>query len=119
LAEVVRTMCRFAHDFGMYEDIHFLCDARTDQERIGRAWRSSIQKLRDNYGKHLSYLDFEDSKDMRPLQAADLIAYEARKDAKDRLVRPDSPRSRGLSILINSHPHIGYYWDSDILNEYA
>ena len=52
---------------------------------------------------------FRDSKEVLPLQAADILAYETRKDLVNRTESPQRPRSRALIRLIESIPHVGFY----------
>jgi hypothetical protein len=62
-------------------------------------------------------LNFKVSKDVLPLQAADILAYETRKDVVNRLSTPQRARSRGLIHLIENLTHIGFYVDGVALQE--
>lgn len=60
-------------------------------------------------------LDFRPSVDLPALQAADIIAYETRKDIENRLAKPQRPRSRGLIHLLRSRPHAAFYVDHQVI----
>ena len=52
---------------------------------------------------------------LTPLQAADLLAYETRKDLKNILEQPPRPRSRALERLIAGRFHVAFYTDAEII----
>lgn len=64
----------------------------------------------------ISHLQFEDSKELPPLQAADVLAYESRKDLLNRLEKPQRPRSRALTKLVRAKPHMGWVVDTGYIS---
>jgi hypothetical protein len=118
LINAIGAMCAYARSVGKHESIHFICDTQPgSQGMLSDLWASVLERTGNWYGKDLSQLDFEDSKKLPPLQAADLLAYETRKELKSRMEQPPRRMSTALQRLLASHPHIGLYCDTDILRE--
>lgn len=116
LINIVGAICRYALNFEKPEAIHFWCDEQPKFEgRIRQAWRSVVQG--SWYPVHLDPPEFGRSHDEVPLQAADLLAYEIRKDLKNLIARPERPRNMSLHRLIKGHPHVGFYIDDEIIQE--
>jgi hypothetical protein len=65
----------------------------------------------------VGHLVFEKSVEVLPLQAADVLAYETRKELANRLERPQRARSRALIHLLEHRTHVGFYVDHDTLIE--
>jgi hypothetical protein len=97
--------------------VHCTCDRQ-------KGWQGMLSNIfgfvRDGLEIHkhmgsISDLDFEDSKVLAPLQAADLLAYETRKELLNRLELPPRKRSAALARLVNSGRHLGLYMDPEIV----
>lgn len=119
LVMALMLVCRYCHDRGHHEPIHFFCDKQKPIEGwLIDAWDEAKAEVEPQYGKKLSRLDFEHSHEFIPLQAADILAYEARKDVRDRVMRSQSSRSKALARLIKAKPHAGLYTDIDIWRDH-
>jgi len=54
---------------------------------------------------------FEESHEIMPLQAADLLAYETYKEMKNRREKPPRPVSKALGRLVEGRLHAAHYFD--------
>jgi hypothetical protein len=116
LMNVVGAICSYAMTNRRSEEINFLCDSQRGWEGgMTEMWDSVVRGSNVWYPGELSRLRFGDSKEVPPLQAADLFAYEIRKDVKDRIERPQSPRSmalhrllRGILIWVSTWTRLSY-----------
>lgn len=116
LINVVGTICSIVKGTGRTEPVHFLCDNQPGlQRKLADLWSETVTNPNHAWPFELSQLDFEDSKKLVPIQAADLLAYETRKDLKSRAERAGFPRSMALRRLIAGHPHVAYYLDPAII----
>jgi hypothetical protein len=117
LLNTVLTIFRYAKKLSRYEPIEFVCDVQPGlQGMFKQLLKENVDKI-DWYEPGFRELKFADSRSTPPLQAADLLAYETRKDLKDRTKRKDHPRSTALARMLESHPHIGYAIGGDIVLE--
>jgi hypothetical protein len=120
LMAAMENICGSAKAMGTPQHIQFFCDNQPGiRGRLADAWSVARKNVEPWYGAALSELDFEDSRKLRPIQAADLLAYEARKDARDRIVRPEAGRSKALERLIGARPHVGLYSDYDTWKDHC
>lgn len=118
LMNIVGAICSYAMNNGGSEEIRFVCDSQKGWEgRLTDLWNTVVLGKYSLYPGKLSELHFGDSKDVVPLQAADLFAYELRKDVRDRIERPRFPRSMALHRLLDGQPHLGFYLDRSIIEE--
>lgn len=113
LVEVVSSVLQLAsHHFSASADIHFVCDEQNGLEgRLVDNFNIVRDMWKPSYKGHLSKLTFEESKRIPALQAADLLAYESRKDLLNRTENPPRRRSRALERLIDERFHMVYYSD--------
>lgn len=65
----------------------------------------------------ISNLQFEDSREVLPIQTADMLAYETRKELASRLESPQRYRSRALIHLLQRRVHVGFYLDQKMFEE--
>jgi hypothetical protein len=86
------------------------------QGRLQEAFGHARKWIEPDCHFHLSHLQFEDSRLVLPLQAADILAYETRKDIVNRLEKPQRARSRALIRLMENRPHVGFYVDVSVLD---
>lgn len=120
LIHVLNHMCRFAQTGGGRpdDDVHFVCDCQNELEgRLHDLWNEARALVQPNYNGNLSRLQFEDSKKLMPLQAADILAYETRKDLKSRFDRRDFPMSMALRRMLDAYPTVGLMLDPRALTE--
>lgn len=95
----------------------FVCD-RMPSGKSGlfiEAFNEAKQIVADDCDFDIDGLDFRDSRRVLPIQAADLLAYETRKELANRLESPQRARSRGLIHLLEHRPHVGFYVDQTVL----
>lgn len=112
LADVVATVLMLAahHHGSPGGSVLFVADKQKGlQQRFSDAFDSVCDVWRGTYPGEISGLHFEDSHKLAGLQAADLIAYETRKDFKNRL--QGRKESGALTYLKESKFHIAYYVD--------
>ncbi|MET0396772.1 MAG: DUF3800 domain-containing protein, partial [Longimicrobiaceae bacterium] len=115
---IVGAICAYARDNRNSEEINCLCDEQKGWEgRLTDVWNSVVRGEKTWFSGEISKLRFDDSKKVLPLQAADLLAYEIRKDVIDRLERPQFPRSMALHRLLGGHPHLGVLVDSEHIDD--
>lgn len=120
LMNIAGAICRYAMINRGADEIRFVCDSQKGWEgRLTDLWDTVVLGNNSNslYPGKLNRLSFDDSKEVFPLQAADLFAYEIRKDVRDRIERPQFPRSMALHRLVNGQPHLGFYIDQSIIEE--
>lgn len=118
IANILGAVCKFAALSGKPAPIQFVCDQQPDIEgRLRDLWNRAVARVNAEAwgGVQLSNLDFKDSRKVLPIQAADLLAYETRKDLKNRIQRPEYPMSRVIERLQRGHPHIALYMDGEML----
>jgi hypothetical protein len=121
LLDVVGAICNQVSEMGYGGPVHFICDKQPElQGKLADMWSRTVGSVEPGFPNlELSELGFEDSEKRKPIQAADILAYETRKDLRDRIVRPHAKRSTALHLLLNRHPHLGFYADLDILLDSA
>lgn len=81
------------------------------EPQLYRTFKAAKQMMADDCDFDISNLQFEDSKEVLPIQAADILAYETRKELKSRLEEPQRPRSRALIHLMENRAHAGFFVD--------
>ena len=84
-----------------------LSDAFDDAKRI----------VADDCPFQINGLDFRHSHELLPLQAADILAHETRRELLKRLANPQGVRSLALAHLLSRRPHVGFYVDYSLLDE--
>lgn len=85
--------------------------------RLYTAFKRAKALVKDDCPFGISNLQFEKSEEVLPLQAADILSYETRKDLKSRLETPQRERSRALIHLLEHRTHVAFYLDSVALDE--
>lgn len=118
-SDVVSSILLIAGHRGETDMIHFVHDYQPNLKgRLDDIFAEVRDVWKPTYQGDVSHLQFEDSEKVLPLQAADLLAYETRKDLKNRLESPPRKRSKELEVLMDAHFHIAYYMDAIYLRQY-
>lgn len=107
------------HAFALFEDRSLEADRIElifdNQEGLKRTIRIVHQILLMDFpperAAKISEPIFRDSRQIIPLQAADLLAYETYKELKSRLEVPARPPSRALERLVQGRSHSGIFVD--------
>lgn len=107
--EILAVVLNLAQSIGAEHTVQCVCD---EQPGLQGLLQDTFAKAREFAMRdapcRISHLQFEDSKEVLPLQAADILAYETRKDVLNRMEQPQRPRSRALRYLVRSQPHLGW-----------
>ena len=97
--------------------VQVTCDEQPGwQGALSEIFAFAREPLVNHRSAKISELVFKDSRDLAPLQAADLLAYETRKELLNRLEQPPRNRSKALARLIERGRHVAYYVDREILS---
>jgi len=105
---------------GAEDSIHLIFDRQRGQEgKAHEIFREAegLLKERGLLSCKISPPQFLDSESLAPLQAADLLAYETFKEAKNRLIEDWRGPSMALQRLIKGKPHVAHIIDVKLLQE--
>jgi hypothetical protein len=99
--------------------IDFVLDEKEGFEGYTREMFSTLKRLNPIHAERLGNLTFRSSSQFRPLQAADVLAYEVRRSASDRFAGKSGPGRGSLRLLIKNKDVIVGYADEEYLRAHV
>lgn len=116
--EIIAVVLAMAQRLGASDTVQCICDEQPGLQGVLHDTFEYARDvaMRDRAACRISDLQFENSKELIPLQAADMLAYETRKDLLNRMENPQRHRSRALTYLIGQKSHIGWVLPGSFIN---
>ena len=117
--EIIAVVLHMARHFGASDTVQCICDEQPGLQGVLHDAFAHARGIvmRSGAACRISHLQFEDSKELIPLQAADMLAYETRKDLLNRMEEPQRHRSRALTYLIGKKSHLGWVLPGSFINQ--